>query len=165
MLILEPSFQKHPQTKLRDLLPCACCAALHDGKWASEETVDSEDVQEEVAVVFLVVCTHLSGAGLAILSRESAILLYLGSAHICASRCGNSGDSRPAILGIVRFVDPKVPQSGFGTNFYVGLANVGVASPGLQATKKFTPKIHAQYCRHLSPNGGDQISRLCPLRY
>ena len=39
----------------------------------------------------------------AILNRISAILLYCNSTHFCASHCGNSGDSWPAILGIVRF--------------------------------------------------------------
>ena len=40
---------------------------------------------------------------LAILNRFSAILLCCDSAHFFASRCGNSGDSKPAIPGIVRF--------------------------------------------------------------
>ena len=40
---------------------------------------------------------------LAILNRFCAILLCCDSAHFFASRCGNSGDSKPAIPGIVRF--------------------------------------------------------------
>ena len=40
---------------------------------------------------------------MAILNRFSAILLYCDSTHIFASRWGISGDSKPAILGIVRF--------------------------------------------------------------
>ena len=40
---------------------------------------------------------------MAILDRFSAILLSCNSTHYFASRCGNSGDSRPTILGIVRF--------------------------------------------------------------
>ena len=40
---------------------------------------------------------------MAILNRFSAILLYCDSTRFFASRCGISGDSRPAILGIVRF--------------------------------------------------------------
>ena len=40
---------------------------------------------------------------MAILNQFSAILLYFDSTHFFASRCGISGDSRPAILGIVRF--------------------------------------------------------------
>ena len=40
---------------------------------------------------------------MAILNRFSAILLYCDSTHFSASRCGISGDSGPAILGIVRF--------------------------------------------------------------
>ena len=40
---------------------------------------------------------------MAILNRFSAILLYCDSTHFFAFRCGISGDSRPAILGIVRF--------------------------------------------------------------
>ena len=40
---------------------------------------------------------------MAILNRFSAILLYCDSTHFFASRCGISGDSGPAILGIVRF--------------------------------------------------------------
>ena len=41
--------------------------------------------------------------GLAILSRFSAILFYCDSTCFNASCCENSGDSWPAILGIVRF--------------------------------------------------------------
>ena len=40
---------------------------------------------------------------MAILNRFSAILLYCDSTHFFASRCRIAGDSRPAILGIVRF--------------------------------------------------------------
>ena len=40
---------------------------------------------------------------MAILNRFSAILLYCDSSHFFASRWGISGDSRPAILRIVRF--------------------------------------------------------------
>ena len=40
---------------------------------------------------------------MAILNRFSAILLYCASTQSFASRCRISGDSRPAILGIVRF--------------------------------------------------------------
>ena len=40
---------------------------------------------------------------LAILNRRSAILLYYDSTPFCTSRCGNSGDSWPVILGIVWF--------------------------------------------------------------
>ena len=40
---------------------------------------------------------------MAILNRFSAILLYCDSTHFFASRCRISGDSGPAILGIVRF--------------------------------------------------------------
>ena len=40
---------------------------------------------------------------MAILNRFSAILLYCDATHFLASRCRISGDSRPAILGIVRF--------------------------------------------------------------
>ena len=40
---------------------------------------------------------------MAILNRFSAILLCCDSSHFFASRCGISGDSRPAILRIVRF--------------------------------------------------------------
>ena len=40
---------------------------------------------------------------MAILNRFSAILLCCDSTHFFASRCGISGDSGPAILGIVRF--------------------------------------------------------------
>ena len=39
---------------------------------------------------------------MAILNRFSAILLYCDSTHFFSSRCGMSGDSRPA-LGIMRF--------------------------------------------------------------
>ena len=49
---------------------------------------------------------------MAILNRFSAILLYCGSTHFFASRCGISGDSRLAILGIVRFaIRDSVPPS------------------------------------------------------
>ena len=49
---------------------------------------------------------------LAILNRFSAILLCCDSAHFFASRCGNSGDSKPAIPGIVRFaIRDSVPLS------------------------------------------------------
>ena len=48
---------------------------------------------------------------MAILNRFSAILLYCDSTHVCASRCGISGDFS-AILGIVRFaVRDSVPLS------------------------------------------------------
>ena len=40
---------------------------------------------------------------MAILNGLSAILLYCDSTHVFASRCGIAGDSKPAILGIVRF--------------------------------------------------------------
>ena len=49
---------------------------------------------------------------MAILNRFSAILLYCDSTHFSASRCGISGDSRPAILGIVRSaIRDSVPLS------------------------------------------------------
>ena len=49
---------------------------------------------------------------MAILNRFSAILLDCDSTLVFASRCGISGDSRPAILGIVRFViHDSVPLS------------------------------------------------------
>ena len=49
---------------------------------------------------------------MAILNRCSAILLHCDSTHVFASRCGISGDSRPAILGIVRFaIRDSVPLS------------------------------------------------------
>ena len=50
---------------------------------------------------------------MAILNRFSAILLYYcDSTPFFASRCGISGDSRPAILGIVRFaIRDSVPPS------------------------------------------------------
>ena len=38
---------------------------------------------------------------MAILHRFSAVLLYCDSTHFFASRRGISGDSRPAILGIM----------------------------------------------------------------
>ena len=41
--------------------------------------------------------------GLAILNRFTSMLVHGDSAQFCASRCGHSGDSNPAILGIVRF--------------------------------------------------------------
>ena len=41
---------------------------------------------------------------MASLNRFSAILFYCDSTHLFASRCRISGDSRPAILGSVRFV-------------------------------------------------------------
>ena len=48
-----------------------------------------------------------------VLNRFSAILLHGDSDQCCASRCGNSGDSRPAILRIVRFaIRDSVPLSG-----------------------------------------------------
>ena len=40
---------------------------------------------------------------MAILNRSFAILLFCDSTPFFASRCGISGDSRPAIPGIVRF--------------------------------------------------------------
>ena len=40
---------------------------------------------------------------MAILNRFSAMLLHCDSTHLFDSRCEISGDSRPAILGIVRF--------------------------------------------------------------
>ena len=55
---------------------------------------------------------------MAVLNRFSAILLYCDSAPFFASRCGISGDSRPAILGIVRFaIRDSVPlrSGGRGT--------------------------------------------------
>ena len=52
---------------------------------------------------------------MAILNRFSAILLYCDSTHYFASRCGISGDSGPAILGIVRFaIRDSVPLRSFG---------------------------------------------------
>ena len=40
---------------------------------------------------------------MAILNKFSAILVYCDSTQFFACCCGMSGDSRPAILGIVRF--------------------------------------------------------------
>ena len=40
---------------------------------------------------------------MAILNRFSVILLSCDATQVLASHCGISGDSRPAILGIVRF--------------------------------------------------------------
>ena len=67
---------------------------------------------------------HWKGAiQMAILNRFSAILLYCDSTRFSACRCGISGDSRPAILGIVRFairdsVPLRVsPQNFRGINF------------------------------------------------
>ena len=52
---------------------------------------------------------------MAILNRFPAILLYCDSTHLFASRCGISGDSRPEILGIVRFaIRDSVPLSTIG---------------------------------------------------
>ena len=49
---------------------------------------------------------------MAILNRFPAILLYCDSTRFFASRCGISGDSGPAILGIVRFATrDSVPLS------------------------------------------------------
>ena len=49
---------------------------------------------------------------MAILNRFSAILLCCDSTHNFASRCGISGDSRPASLGIVRLaIRDSVPLS------------------------------------------------------
>ena len=49
---------------------------------------------------------------MAILNQFSAILLYCASTHFFASGCGISGDSRPAIPGIVRFaIRDSVPLS------------------------------------------------------
>ena len=39
--------------------------------------------------------------GMAILNRFSAVLPYCDSTYFCASRCGNSGDFRLAILELV----------------------------------------------------------------
>ena len=39
--------------------------------------------------------------GLAILNRFSVILLHSDSTQVCVSRCGKSGDFRPAALGII----------------------------------------------------------------
>ena len=50
---------------------------------------------------------------MAIPNRFSAILLYCDSTQFCASRCGISGDSWPAILGIGRCaIRNSVPLRG-----------------------------------------------------
>ena len=55
---------------------------------------------------------HRLRFGLAILSRFSVVLLHCGSTQVCASRCRNSGDSRPAMRGNVRFaIRNSVPLS------------------------------------------------------
>ena len=54
---------------------------------------------------------------MAILNRFSAILHYRDSTQLCASHCGISGDSWPAILGIVRFaIRDSVPLSSRNTS-------------------------------------------------
>ena len=49
---------------------------------------------------------------MAILNRFSAILLFCDPTHVFASSCGISDDSRPAIMGIMRFaIRDSVPLS------------------------------------------------------
>ena len=59
---------------------------------------------------------------MAILNRFAAILLYCDSTPFFASGCGILGDSRPAILGIVRFaIRDSVPLScrGAGPTYLI----------------------------------------------
>ena len=53
---------------------------------------------------------------MAILNRFSSILLHFDSTEMFACHCGILGDSRPAILGIVRFtIRDSVPLSYGGS--------------------------------------------------
>ena len=70
---------------------------------------------------------------MAILNRFSAILFYCDSTYFCASRCGISGDSRPAILGIMRFVRStsnsifyRIIRAGIGVLCLLGLTSLRV---------------------------------------
>ena len=67
---------------------------------------------------------------MAILNRFSAILLYCDSTHFLASRYGLSGDSRPAILGIMRFaVRDSVPLSTSPLHFSRIIISVIITPP------------------------------------
>ena len=77
---------------------------------------------------------------MAILNRFSAILLYREPTHFLLLRCGISGDSRPAIPGIVRFTmrdsvplrsGPKVliRYSGIGVEGHLWVLRPALAAP------------------------------------
>ena len=67
---------------------------------------------------------------MAILSRFSAISLLAAIQLIFAFRCRILGDSRPAILGIVRFADSVSLRVR-------GALRLGVVSPHLSVDKRF----------------------------
>ena len=68
---------------------------------------------------------------MATLNRFSAILLYCDSTRFFASRCGISGDSRPAILGIVRFTicDSVLLSAKVITFSYLFSSGIGKNTP------------------------------------
>ena len=75
--------------------------ALNRRFWIGNRAIQNRAIR---IVRFQSRCKHWEDAiRMAIPNRFSAILLSCDSTHFFASRCGISGDSRPAIPGIVRF--------------------------------------------------------------
>ena len=96
---------------------------------------------------------------MAILNRFSATLLHCDSTQFFASRCGFSGDSRPAILGIVRFaIRDSVPLS-------IGLPRMGHSSK-VHSSPSFAPRQPCCCSRSSHtpiPTPPDSESALTPL--
>ena len=78
----------------------------------NRESSDSESCDSNRAISKVALSIDKDAIQIAILNRVSAILRYCDSIRFFASRCRISGDSRPAILGIVRFaIRDSVPLS------------------------------------------------------